>query len=59
MDNFMIDMCKKQAEYAEIYHQQTKIKKKTMNEVKKAKEYYGNSKEYYKEWYKNGAQTNK
>jgi len=55
----MIDMCKKQSEYAEIYHQQTKIKKKTMNEVKKAKEYYGNSKEYYKEWYKNGAQTNK
>jgi hypothetical protein len=48
-----------QSVWSEMYKEQQKEKRKENNEKMAAKNYYGNSKEYKREWYKNGAQQYK
>lgn len=51
---YMLSM---QSKWQEIYVKQEKVKQKKRNEA--AKNHYGNSSEYWKDWKKNGAQINK
>lgn len=53
---YMLSM---QSEWQEIYVKQEKVKQKARNEAQAAKNHYGNSSEYWKDWKKNGAQINK
>lgn len=48
-----------QSALKQIYNEQETIKRKKKNKEIKEKKYYGNSAEYKKDWYKNGAQINK
>jgi len=55
----IFEMLKHQGEYCEIYRKQQVAKRKAYNVMQLEKKYYGNSKEYKKEWYKNGAMFHK
>jgi len=48
-----------QSIWAEMYRNQQKQKKKDKNEEIYSKNYYGNSKEYRRDWAKNGARIYK
>jgi len=55
----MFEMSKNQNELAECWRQQQREKRKEYNKEQMAKRYYGNSKEYRRDWAKNGAMINK
>lgn len=57
--NLMFEMLKNQNEYADMYRQQQIQKRKENNLKQFNKKYYGNSKEYKKNWTKYGAMINK
>jgi len=48
-----------QSVWSEMYKKQQKEKRKENNEKMYSKNYYGNSKEYRRDWAKNGARINK
>ncbi len=48
-----------QSLWAKEYREQQKEKRKSNNEKMYSKNYYGNSKEYKKLWYRTGAQVHK
>jgi hypothetical protein len=48
-----------QSELAQIYNEQKKKNKKDKYKERKEKNYYGDSAEYKRSWYKNGAQIYK
>ena len=48
-----------QSVWSEMYKEQKEENRKIYNKEMSEKKYYGNSKEYKKLWYKNGAQINK
>lgn len=48
-----------QSLWGEMYREQQKEKRKLNNEKMASKNYYGNSKEYRRDWAKNGAHINK
>jgi hypothetical protein len=55
----LYEMCKYQNEFAEVWRKEQIEKRKEFNKLYLTKNYYGNSKEYKRDWAKNGAMINK